>query len=269
MPGGRQRVLDDGKQREVCALVSAGCSLLAAARYVDCVPNTIRREATRNAEFGVRFREARLAAQLNPLRAMRKAAANHWRAAAWMLERTDPDQFVRRPPPAFRAKQAQALMSDVLAILNTEIENPFVLERVRKQIRHLMQYSIDGVVRVQRTNRQLRRVLRTIDQIEREGELDADSSSDDSFACRSTRNGESPSGAGKHDPTNDQPPADDDRPATPADLTQMLHVFREGLQPTNGKVPPDETMPPETELPENMPSEIEADSSPNKANASR
>ncbi len=99
MPRGRERILDEGKLREVCALLSAGCSLQAAAHYVQCAPNTIRREAARNPDFGRRFREARLQAQLSPLQAMRTAAASHWRAAAWMLERGDPDHFARRPSP--------------------------------------------------------------------------------------------------------------------------------------------------------------------------
>ena len=46
MAGGRPRTLDEGKQREVCALLSAGCSLAAAASYVDCAP-------TRSVEFTV------------------------------------------------------------------------------------------------------------------------------------------------------------------------------------------------------------------------
>jgi len=171
MPGGRNRILDDTKQREVCALVSAGCSLAAAAEYVDCAPNTIRREVARNDAFADRFREARLAAQLNPLRAMQKAAATHWRAAAWMLERGDPEHFARQSSPAFRPKQAQALLRDVLAILSTEIEDPMVHHRIRRQVRQLAEYAIDGVVKVQRTNRDLREVMRAIEAAERDEKL--------------------------------------------------------------------------------------------------
>ncbi len=156
MPAGRIRVLDEAKQREICALIATGCSLEAAASYVECAPNTIRREADRNPDFGRRLREARLQAQLSPLQAMRKAANNHWRAAAWMLERADPEHFDRRPSPAFRAKQARALKHDILAVLSAEIDDPDLQVRVRKQIRHLIDYSIEGVVGVQRTNRQLR-----------------------------------------------------------------------------------------------------------------
>lgn len=183
MAGGRPRVLDEMKQREVCALVSAGCSLQAAADYVECAPNTIRREIERDAEFGGRFRAARLAAQLNPLRMMRQAAANHWRAAAWLLERTDPDQFARQPSPAFRAKQARALEHDVLAILSAEIENPLLLGRLRKQIRLLIHYSIDGVVHVERTNRQLRAIFREIDALDRDTERHFDSPGSEVAAC--------------------------------------------------------------------------------------
>ena len=181
MPRGRERILDEGKQREVCALLSAGCSLQAAAQYVACAPNTIRREAARNPDFGRRFREARLQAQLSPLQAMRKAAASHWRAAAWMLERGDPDHFARRPAPAFRPKQAQALKDDIAAILNAEIENPFLLSRVKKQIQHLIQYSIYGVVSVKRTNRQLRDVMREIDELQREADRCNEAAFDETF----------------------------------------------------------------------------------------
>ena len=243
MAGGRPRALDDGKQREVCALVSAGCSLIAAARYVDCAPNTIRREMVRDAAFGQRFREARLAAQLNPLRAMRKAAANHWRAAAWMLERTDPDQFARRPPPAFRPKQAQALVDDVLAILGAEIENPFLLGRVSRQIRHLMQYSIDGVVHVERTNRKYREILRQLDGIDGQYEQHFDTQ----FTVPPRSRSKPPPAAAKRESTNGQPqePAEGDRPASAADLAAILRVFRDGPPAANGQHLPAEATSPQ------------------------
>jgi hypothetical protein len=168
MARGRDRVLDAGKQREVCALLSAGCSLQAAAQYVGCATNTIRREANRDPDFGRRVREARLQAQLSPLQAMRKAANSHWRAAAWMLERADPEHFDRRPSPAFRPRQARVLKHDILAVLNAEIENPDLLVRIRKQIKQLIDYSIEGVIGVQRTQRELRTILRQIDKLQLE-----------------------------------------------------------------------------------------------------
>jgi hypothetical protein len=185
-------VLDEGKQREVCALISSGCSLLAAAQYVGCAPNTIRREANRDPEFGCRLREARLQAQLSPLQAMRKAANSHWRAAAWMLERADPEHFDRRPSPAFRPRQARALKHDILAVLGAEIEDPDLLVRIRKQIRQLIDYSIEGVVGVQRTQRELRTILREIDKLQIEANQPSQAARDLARCQPSTKAPESP-----------------------------------------------------------------------------
>ena len=109
-----------------------------------------------------------------------------------MFARTEPDQFARRPPPAFRAKQARTLMHDVLKILHAEVENPFVLKQVERQVRQLIEYSIDGVVNVERNGRQLRAVLRTIDELHRASEGSPDSSPDDPFADRYDKRSEPP-----------------------------------------------------------------------------
>jgi len=257
MPRGRERVLDEVKQREVCALVSAGCSLQAAANYVQCATNTIRREAARNPDFGRRFRDARLQAQLSPLQAMRKAAASHWRAAAWMLERGDPEHFARRPAPAFRPKQAQALRDDIAAILNVEIDNPILLRRVKKQIQHLIGYSIDGVVSVERTDRQLRAVLREIDELEREADERDQVAYDVAFqqplkgppasaryATSSTakshrsseRAAQSASGAPKSRPRNAEQhsPDIDDLPVSSDVMNKLLQRLQSGAMSANG-----------------------------------
>src|SRR2546427_717901 len=71
LPPGRRRALDETKLREICALITAGCGITGAARYVSCAPSTIRREARRNPEFNEKLRRAILAAQLAPLNALR------------------------------------------------------------------------------------------------------------------------------------------------------------------------------------------------------
>lgn len=89
MAMGRPKSLDDQKQREVCALVSAGMSLPKVAMYVGCSVKTIRRLRDCEPDFDERMRRAQLAADLNPLEAMRRASGTHWRAAAWMLDRQE------------------------------------------------------------------------------------------------------------------------------------------------------------------------------------
>lgn len=127
---GRKRLLNEASQREICALLSAGCGVTEAAKYVRCTAITIRREAQRNPEFADRIRQAQLTAQLTPLQAMRKASASHWRAAAWLLERIEPDRFVKRNPKMFTDKQFFALIRQLVDVIKQEISD----DRVRLRI---------------------------------------------------------------------------------------------------------------------------------------
>ncbi len=96
MPLGRPRSLDGVKRGEICALLNAGLQFLEAARYVGCTARTIRREMARNALFRREVHDALLAARLAPEKLLRQAAGRNWRAAAWLLERTDPHTYARR-----------------------------------------------------------------------------------------------------------------------------------------------------------------------------
>lgn len=95
---GRPRALDEAKQAEICALISQGCGMETAARYVACAASTIRREARRNRKFNAGLRRAYLNAELMPLNAVRRAAEKNWRAGAWLLERMNVQRFARQDP---------------------------------------------------------------------------------------------------------------------------------------------------------------------------
>jgi len=152
---GRPRALDDGKRREICALIAGGCGLRDAARYVRCSVNTIRREAERNTDFGQQLHHSETYAQLSPLRAMQSAVATHWRAAAWMLERAFPERFGRPNAVAFDGRQARELLSEVLGIVRDEMFDLFKTARVEKRIRQM-----DGeLVRVGVHERKAQRVI--------------------------------------------------------------------------------------------------------------
>jgi hypothetical protein len=117
---GRPFALDDVKRGEICALLTAGCSIEWAANFVGCSPNTIRRESRRNPEFGARIRQAALQAKLRPLQAIKQAADKNWRAAAWMLDRQNPKR-TRRRPYYMTMRQMGKLMSRIDAILAEEL----------------------------------------------------------------------------------------------------------------------------------------------------
>jgi len=147
---GRPRILDDAKRREVCSLVLAGFSLEAAARYVGCSPNTIRREALRNEDFRHELRGADVQGQITPLQAMRRAAGTHWRAAAWLLERTNPDRFAPRRQSAC---SPQDLLKAVDAVIDTaveEIHDEEVRERLCRRLIAAAHQSLRRLVEAER-----------------------------------------------------------------------------------------------------------------------
>jgi hypothetical protein len=138
---GRKRLLTDASQREICALISAGCGLTEAAKYVRCTPITIRREAQRNPEFADRIRNAQMSAQLTPLQSLRKASASHWRAAAWLLERIEPNRFVKRNPQMFTDKQWHALIKQLVQVIHQEIPDPAVRQRIVDRLDEIQRNS--------------------------------------------------------------------------------------------------------------------------------
>jgi IS30 family transposase len=156
-PVGRPRVLDEVKRREICALVSAGCGVEAAARFVGCAPTTIRREALRNTDFHDDLRQAELTSQLSPLRAMRQAAATHWRAAAWLLERTHPERFAKRDPKQFKPEHVEAIMTRVAEVIAEEIADEPTRERVYRRLLATTQEALREDRAAERVRRSPRR----------------------------------------------------------------------------------------------------------------
>lgn len=45
------------------------------------------------------YKEARAKSQIRDVKCIRKAAETNWTAAAWRLERSDPEHWARRPAP--------------------------------------------------------------------------------------------------------------------------------------------------------------------------
>jgi hypothetical protein len=120
--GGRKPVLDEGKRREIVAILSVGGSQTTAARYVGCAVSTIQRTAERDVKFAQQFREAICNNEINLLRYIRNAAKKeqYWRAAAWALERGFPEKYARRGPDVITIDQI-ALMLAQIADLTQEM----------------------------------------------------------------------------------------------------------------------------------------------------
>lgn len=111
MPAGRQREFTPEKQTEFCGLVAKGLTVAEAARQIGVSLRTVQREVRCDEDFEHDLCLAQEVAPVNPLKLMQQAAKTHWRAAAWMLERTDPERFGKRRPRSCGLEQLQAALA--------------------------------------------------------------------------------------------------------------------------------------------------------------
>jgi hypothetical protein len=110
---GRRRTLDPAKKAQLCDIVARGASVEEAADDLGVSLRTVQREARRDRDFDHELRLAQRAVP-DPLRLMQSAARAHWRAAAWLLERTDPETYGRRPRSSASAEQFEAALVTVI-----------------------------------------------------------------------------------------------------------------------------------------------------------
>jgi hypothetical protein len=98
-----REALDPVKRATVVALVRLGGSRRMAAREVGCCHRTIARAAARDPQFAAELAAAESRADGKALRLIDRATdqEKYWRAAAWVLERRNPDEYARRAPKTF------------------------------------------------------------------------------------------------------------------------------------------------------------------------
>ena len=122
MPAGRPLILDELKKAQICAMLAAGGTREAAARYVGCCAKTIRNAAAADRRFSKQLERAQAQAELHALENMQARAQSSWRAAAWMLQTLNPLRYDRRRITASRKRTRSAaappdVFATVLALL--------------------------------------------------------------------------------------------------------------------------------------------------------
>lgn len=115
--------LDDAKRQLILGLIANGSSRRVAARYVACSPSTITRTAMRDPQFAAQLARAEQSAEVSLLRSVQAAAKDgkNWRAAAWLLERHNPEDFAARPPRLFTGQQVVEMLDQVVEILRGDV----------------------------------------------------------------------------------------------------------------------------------------------------
>jgi hypothetical protein len=112
-PTARCGALDDDKKAMVIVLIGQGASRREAAALVKCHHTTIGRTAARDGAFAAKLSQVEAAAHLEAGDMIRRAASDpkYWRAAAWMLERRNPEDYAKRDPTTFTGDQVTTLMA--------------------------------------------------------------------------------------------------------------------------------------------------------------
>ncbi len=133
---GRKPVLDEVKRAEILAILSVGCSRPVAAKYVGCVAATIQNTADRDPEFAEQLRHKEYGLEVGYLENIRSAARDgrYWRAAAWALERLNPQRYGQRQPDAITVDQIRELLTQFADIIVEEVPVAAYRKNVLKRL---------------------------------------------------------------------------------------------------------------------------------------
>ena len=147
--GGRPRTLTGEKQDELINRIGQGATVAEAAGIVGVSLRTVQREAKDNEQFGHDLQLALGSAPSDPYQLMLRAARTHWRAAAWLLERSDPERFGKRPPNSCRPEQMRNLAT-VLIEAALQFVSPERRELLDCHLQAVADQALEAVLPAQR-----------------------------------------------------------------------------------------------------------------------
>ncbi len=132
---GRPPVLDHKKRRQILAVLANGNSRRTAALYVGCSPGTITQTIRRDPEFAEEVARAERTADIELVRAIRDAAreGKYWRAAAWLLERRNPADFLLRRPDTFTLEELEERVGAMANLVAQAVPAEYH-DRIAKQL---------------------------------------------------------------------------------------------------------------------------------------
>jgi hypothetical protein len=135
---GRKTVLDDAKRGEIRGLLASGISLRQAARCVGCDPHTIRREMQRNDAFREEIERSKKLLNTAPFSALMEAAKTNWRAAAWVLERLQPEVFAKQKGGLLAEADIERFVHAICDVIGECSTHSLERDRLHDLLGHIM-----------------------------------------------------------------------------------------------------------------------------------
>lgn len=131
------KLLDETTRREILAIISVGCPVTTAAKYVGCSPVSIILLKQRCPEFQEAMLQAEARHEISLVRRIHEAAAHQggWRAAAWLLARTYPERYAARAAETVTPKQVADSMEFFAGVIADEVKDADVRRRLRNALR--------------------------------------------------------------------------------------------------------------------------------------
>ena len=132
----RKRRLNPQEKNEILALLSAGYSRTTTARYIHRAPATLRREIQECPPFAAQIAKAEEGAEVFYLSCIRRAALKeqYWRAAAWVLERRQPNRYGAKKPEQLTPEHVQKFMATCVQIIAEELPNDEQREKLLNRL---------------------------------------------------------------------------------------------------------------------------------------
>ena len=133
---GTRTKLDEGKRHDLITLLGLGCSRRTAARYVGCTVAAIENTLRDDPEFSERVLRAEQQAEIGYLQNIKQAAKKeqYWRAAAWALERRNPEDFAARGPDVITLDQMKQLLARFAQLIMEEVPDPRYRQNILKRL---------------------------------------------------------------------------------------------------------------------------------------
>ncbi len=129
--------ITEEQRTQICAMIGVGCSLRSAARLAGCCESSVRSLLFRDKAFSERFRKSEQTLEVIALRNVQTAAQKNWRAAAWLLEHVQPNEYLPIKRDVVTPEQVKLVVELYSETICREVRNHDDRRRVGKALADL------------------------------------------------------------------------------------------------------------------------------------